>query len=291
MIDTNIDFIIEGDTIDLVTDFGQTVTEYIRSEEYTGQTTVTPSTTQQILETADTHVSENITVESVPLGILDVTENGTYQPVDVLGFSKVNVDVQYVLEKLTVTENGTYRPETGVDGFSEVIVKDPYKDWYVDENLKFYGDLTLAIPSTTQKQFESQSGINSLHLTSEEGVTLAQYSFRNSENLRSVIIDNLTSIGGECFSYCGLDELVIKNAEGATIGGYICRGVNTGCIVKINGTPATMNSNAFKYSYRISDLYVSWSEGEVANAPWETPNTTIHYNTVFDDDMNVISSD
>lgn len=234
----------------------------IAPEEYTGPTEVTPSDQIQVLQTKDKLVREDITVLPAPAPDL---------------------------RPLTVTENGTYTPEEGVDGFSEVIVKDPRKDWYVDENLQFYGDLTLAIPSTTQKQFESQSGINSLHLTAEEGVTLASYSFRYSENLRSVIIDNLTSIAGECFSYCGLDELIIKNAEGATIGGYICRDVNTGCVVKINGTPATMNANAFKYSYRISDLYVSWSEGEVANAPWETPNTNIHYNTVFDRDMNVIS--
>ena len=93
MIDTNIDFIIEGDTIDLVTDFGQTVTEIKSPETYTGQTTVTPSTTQQILQTKNKLVTENVTVESVPLGILDVTENGKYYPVDVLGFSEVNVDV------------------------------------------------------------------------------------------------------------------------------------------------------------------------------------------------------
>ena len=62
-------------------------------ETYTGQTTVTPSTTQQILQTKNKLVTENVTVGSVPLGILDVTENGKYYPVDVLGFSEVNVDV------------------------------------------------------------------------------------------------------------------------------------------------------------------------------------------------------
>lgn len=94
MIDTNIDFIIEGDTIDLVTDFGQTVTEIKSPETYTGQTTVTPSTTQQILQTKNKLVTENVSVEPAPLGVLDVDENGTYRPVDVLGFSEVNVDVE-----------------------------------------------------------------------------------------------------------------------------------------------------------------------------------------------------
>jgi hypothetical protein len=40
----------------------------------------------------------------------------------------------------------------------------------------------------------------------------------------------------------------------------------------------------------IRDIYVPWSEGEVANAPWEANNATIHYDTVYDEDGNVVSS-
>ena len=96
MIDTNIDFIIEGDTIDLVTEFGQTVTEIVSPETYTGQTTVTPSTTQQILQTKNKLVTENVTVESAPLGVLNVdplTTEGSVFPVgDIIGFSQVTVE-------------------------------------------------------------------------------------------------------------------------------------------------------------------------------------------------------
>lgn len=128
MIDTNIDFIIEGDTIDLVTDFGQTVTEIKSPETYTGQTTVTPSTTQQILQTKNKLVLQDVTVLPAPepdLRPLSVSENGQYSPDGFDGYSDVTVDVEPSLTSLSVTENGLYLPDTGVDGFDRVSVDVP----------------------------------------------------------------------------------------------------------------------------------------------------------------------
>lgn len=36
--------------------------------------------------------------------------------------------------------------------------------------------------------------------------------------------------------------------------------------------------DAFAYCYNLTDIYVPWAEGDVANAPWGAENATIHYN-------------
>ena len=229
-----------------------------------------------------------------------------------------------VLEPLTVTSNGVYEPEEGVDGYSDVVVSIPiYSDQYVinpslamqvlntsgkllssdivikpianrwtlegiRDKTEPSGDIEIGLSSVKQKEFEDYDNITSIHFTNTDGVTLISYAFRNCSNLRTVIIEKLISMQTEVFSYCGLDELVIKDATGSTISGYISRSLGKG-IVKINGKPTSLNENAFKYS-SVKGLYVSWSEGEVAGAPWEASSSVIHYDTVFDENWNVVSS-
>lgn len=53
--------------------------------------------------------------------ILNVTENGNYDPSGFIGWREVNVDVAPDLETKTITENGTYT-SSAHDGFSEVTV-------------------------------------------------------------------------------------------------------------------------------------------------------------------------
>ena len=51
----------------------------------------------------------------------------------------------------------------------------------------------------------------------------------------------------------------------------------------INSTPSYIEANAFRKASNLADIYVPWTEGEVARAPWGATNATIHYNTVFDE--------
>lgn len=69
-----------------------------------------------------------VDVPPLPLGPLNVTENGTYEPKKGEGFNSVNVDVQFPVKPLTVTENGTY--EGGMEdgkpvSFNPVTVEVP----------------------------------------------------------------------------------------------------------------------------------------------------------------------
>ena len=68
--------------------------------------------------------------------------------------------------------------------------------------------------------------------------------------------NGITSIGAYAFSYCtGLTSITFK------------------------GTPTTVASNAFTSCTNLKDIYVPWSEGAVANAPWGATKATIHYDS------------
>jgi hypothetical protein len=47
--------------------------------------------------------------------------------------------------------------------------------------------------------------------------------------------------------------------------------------VRFLGKPNSINKNAFLNDAALTDIYVPWSEGDVANAPWGATNATIHY--------------
>ena len=94
----------------------------VAPDEYTGATTVTPSSETQVLETKDKLVRDDITVNPAPTEILSTDHNGTFTPSSgKVGFSAVTVDVNPDLRPLSVSENGEYQPD-GFDGYSQVNV-------------------------------------------------------------------------------------------------------------------------------------------------------------------------
>lgn len=88
----------------------------------------------------------------------------------------------------------------------------------------------------------------------------------------------ITSIGSSAFQHCGKLSLSQIPAAVATIGAsafYGCLGITE---MTFAGKPTTINATAFQNCTNLLDIYVPWSEGEVANAPWGATNATIHYN-------------
>ena len=61
---------------------------------------------------------------------------------------------------------------------------------------------------------------------------------------------------------------------------YNCSSVTQ---IVINSTPSSISSIAFRNATNLTDIYVPWSEGSVASAPWGATKATIHYDTVFDE--------
>lgn len=48
--------------------------------------------------------------------------------------------------------------------------------------------------------------------------------------------------------------------------------------ITFEGTPTTINGNAFTGCTNLLTINVPWAEGAVANAPWGATNATINYN-------------
>ena len=114
---------LRGNRLEAKAQLGQTVIVTEGPEEYTGPVTVTPSESEQVLQTADKHVISDISVNPIPSGYviptgtetISVIENGTVSR-DVTNKKTVaiNVDVPippgYIVPtgNLGITENGSY---------------------------------------------------------------------------------------------------------------------------------------------------------------------------------------
>lgn len=110
------------------------------------------------------------------------------------------------------------------------------------------------------------------------------YTFKNCTKLKTVIgdlpkIEILRQSFYECSSLIEIPYMPnLQRIQAASF--YNCTGLTS---VNIYNTLIEFASNAFQNCSNLLDIYVPWSEGEVANAPWGATNATIHYNTLYDD--------
>ena len=93
------------------------------------------------------------------------------------------------------------------------------------------------------------------------------------QNLYSV-----TSIGTYAFQNCSSLALTSLPSGITNIGSYAFYKCTSLASIKFLGIPNTISSTVFIECTNLIDIYVPWSEGAVANAPWGAINATIHYN-------------
>lgn len=248
---------------------------------------------------------------------LSVSENGQYSPDGFDGYESVVVDVEPNLTSLAVTENGLYLPESGVDGFDRVSVDVPQEITLDDlaTGAKPTGDVVITaeritrsntfygLPMTTASlpNLTTVSGANSFqgceNLTLIDAPNLEVISgngfVANCSNLASVNLPNLREITGQAIfqNTNKLKEIILPNVTKIT--SYIANGRNNtlyGGVIKL-GKKAELGTRTFNGCMKTGNIYLPWSEGEVSGAPWEAPTgVTIHYDAVYDENWNVISS-
>lgn len=126
------------------------------------------------------------------------------------------------------------------------------------------------------------SGGDAGEITAEmlDGIeSIKNYAFYNRMITSVVIPDSITSIGGCAFHSCiNLTDVVIGSN---VLNIYISAFASCGSLksVRFMGSCDMIQPTAFDLCNALTDIYVPWSEGAVANAPWGAVNATIHYDT------------
>ena len=137
----------------------------------------------------------------------------------------------------------------------------------------FYGCTNLALTSLP-------SGITSIEATA----------FRECTHLAfTALPTGVTTLGTSAFYLAKNNALTTITGTGATINGTAFSSCwrpssQTGYdgqphSITFLGVPTSIAATAFSTNEMLTDIYVPWSQGDVANAPWGAPNATVHYNT------------
>jgi hypothetical protein len=99
---------------------------------------------------------------------------------------------------------------------------------------------------------------------------ITHYAFYRNPNLKTVRLRDASkrySLRAQAFSQCpNLTRVDIEPYKISDYPGNTKVGME-------------MPSSLFSGSTNVTDIYVSWSEGTIKNAPWGAINATIHYNT------------
>ena len=230
---------------------------------------------------------------------LDVTENGTYEvPEGVEGFNPVTVNLPKAMTAEQIA--------TGEDAWGDLTIEAEQIRSYA-----FRGSMENDL--NTGESYFAQSLVTSLYAPNCKVV--GEHAFFNQGGLKRITLPECTAIENNAFGgysmyfpsmktylYAPKLERInrglysnvgpatwivppnvksIDTSASAAVGYRIDR--EPVVIIILADKNVTINANAFPKWVGLTDIYVPWSEGEVANAPWGATNATIHYDTPLDD--------
>lgn len=214
-------------------------------------------------------------IELIPLTI---SANDTYTAPEGKAYNPVHVEVPQPSGKITITKNGT---DIDISQYATVDVDVPNDDSLSIALIDGEGRIDALPNGLTKINSFSLMRRNNLffeHLPN--GITsIGDNAFYYCQNLPlSSLPSSLISIQISAFSYCTAIKVTKIPEAVQTIKGsafYNCTGLTS---ITFEGIPNEIDSTAFSRCANILHMYVPWSEGEVANAPWGATNATIHYN-------------
>lgn len=254
-----------GGEVPLDAEMGQ-VMEVLATEERTVELSM-PSGNQVILPTSskglrkvtiqkpDTLLSENIKKDVVIGGVtggLEAPPTGPY-----IEYTSLDSSGRVFTAKF----RGTIVPEYAFAYLAELTSVDMPDNVIAIGDNGFYRCPKLSLTSLP-------SGITSI----------GDFAFLNCYQLSlTALPSGITSIGAYAFKQgTGLASITLPPAL-TTIGDYAfanCTGLET---VRFTSTVSSIPGGVFSGCTKLSTIYVPWSQGQVANAPWGASNATIVY--------------
>ena len=262
-----------------------TVADSIREKSGTTEDLAFPLGMKEVVESIDTSKPEQEKT-------ISITENGT---------TEVTPDEGKVLSKVTVNVE-----VASGGGSSEEFVGIKYSDFDSYRGSPRVAD-ARSLPDETANSISKNGGYtclfangganpnNGWHGVLEEVfvpklIAFGQSIFSNCAKLKNIYGDfsDITTISNNAFDYCKSLPQIPYLPSLTSIGNYSFRQCIGLTSVNIYNKLDSCHSNAFMNCTNIKDIYVPWSEGEVANAPWGATNATIHYNTTYDENQNPI---
>lgn len=101
-------------------------------------------------------------------------------------------------------------------------------------------------------------------------------SFYSCTSLTNFDMKNVSKVAASGFYNCGLTSIVFDQPVVLEDNAF---GINTKLKqVIFNAKASSLSSSSFNGCSSLIDIKVSWSQGEVANAPWGATKATITYN-------------
>jgi hypothetical protein len=121
--------------------------------------------------------------------------------------------------------------------------------------------------------------------------TINSNAFQYSGLKKLAIPSTITSIGAHAFACCAsLEEVILEPTMTSMYNSYIFRGCTSLKKVYIKKSLSSLSSNTFYDDTAITDIYVPWASGAVSGAPWGATNATVHYDTVYDQNLTGLST-
>lgn len=262
---------------------------------------IKPTGTIGITENGETDVREfesALVAVPQPSGKITITENGT--GLDIADYAEADVNVQPNLQTpnpITPTkQQQTITPSAGYDGLAQAVVEPIPSEYIVpagkitltendtDVDVSQYAKADIAVPVPVMPEEYAIGG------SIVDGTATGYYIKNGVEEIDSAHLKNLPllefismpdsirHIRTQAFFQNIKLNITDLPPSLETIEDYAFFACSAIKQIIFHSVPTTLTSRAFSTAANLRNIYVPWSEGEVANAPWGATNATIHYN-------------
>ena len=265
-----------------------TVGDEVTNDDITVTANYTDGSTADVTENAviDTSNINNTTAGEYNIAISytenDITKTTAIQ-INILNSGGTTVIAEGVAKDVnnqeivswTLDSQGVITFDSTVSNVSMASYDDTNQPWYSYMSQVEKAIFASNITGTGSNVLANATNLIEVELQNES-VTLGANAFSGCTSLMQSDWTHAKSVTTFTFRNCPMTELTFGET---TLG---ANSIYRPVVKKVTwmGTPSSIAASAFYGADNLTDIYVPWAEGEVANAPWGATNATVHYSTV-----------